>query len=63
MKTGDENIAKLNKDIDIATELLLLLKNSTHIQGDTSGVNYSEVKRTRLMIHKLLKRHEQKENE
>lgn len=61
MNTGETNIMNLNKDIDIAIELLLMLRESTHITGDYKGVNYSEVKRTRLTIHKLLKRHEQME--
>ena len=61
MNRGENNIMKLNKDIDIAIELLELLKASTHIQGDYEGVNYSEVKRTRLIVNKLLKRHEKRE--
>lgn len=63
MNKGEKNIQALNKDIDIALELLNMLKSSTHVQGDYKGVNYSEVKETRLLIHKILKRHEHREEE
>lgn len=54
--------AKLTKDIDIAIELLKMLKDSTQTyesnNGYTNEVNFTDIKRTRITINKLLRRNE-----
>lgn len=54
--------AKLTKDIDIAIELLKMLKDSTQTyesnNGYTNEVNFADIKRTRITINKLLRRNE-----
>lgn len=57
--------AKLTKDIDIAIELLKMLKDSTQTyesnNGYTNEVNFADIKRTRITINKLLTRNEKQQ--
>lgn len=59
--------AKLTKDIDIAIELLKMLKDSTQTyesnNGYTNEVNFADIKRTRITINKLLTRNEKQQEE
>ena len=58
MEYKNEYTEKLEKDINIAIELLDLLKTSPHKGGNFKGINYAEIKRTRLIINELLMRNE-----
>ena len=54
----NNNKKALNKDIDIAIKVLLMLKHSDNIYGSTEGINYTEIRRTRIIVNDLLKRNE-----